>query len=195
MKKLPSISLFKGFTLIELMIAIAIIGVLAAVAIPAYLGYLRRSYLSEATSSISSIKSAEESYFSVNGCYIAAPSWPLSVPAGNSVAWDPVTVAQWQQSGLSVRPDRRVRFQYTVYATNSMTSTVACAAPADAALNVRTSGSGCVSNFSTALVPASIFPSNWYVVVARGDLNGNGVASNIISAIDDSAIINCSENE
>lgn len=199
MKKLIQALGTKGFTLIELMIAVAIIGVLSAVAIPVYLGYLRRSYLSEATSSISSIKSAEESYFSVNGCYIAAPAWPATVPSGNAVLWDPVTVIQWQQSGLSVRPDRRVRFSYQVYATNSMTVSEACAAvPADGVLNDRTSGVGgatCIQNFSTNLVPASIFPANWYVIVAQGDLNGDGVASNIISAIDDSTIINCNELE
>jgi len=198
MKKLIQALGTKGFTLIELMIAVAIIGVLSAVAIPAYLGYLRRSYLSEATSSISSIKSAEESYFSVNGCYIAAPAWPATVPSGNAVLWDPVTVIQWQQSGLSVRPDRRVRFSYRVYATSSMTELGPCAAPADGALNDRTSGVGgatCIQDFSTNLVPASIFPTNWYVIVAQGDLNGDGVASNIISAIDDSTIINCNELE
>jgi len=194
---------FAGFTLVELMIAIAVVSILAAVAIPTYLSYLRRSYLSEATSSISAIKSAEESYFSINGCYIAATPWPSVTPASNSMAWDPVTLSpvnQWGQGGLSVRPDRRVRFQYGVYASNSMTASSPCGAPADSSsswgnLNNRAGSVGCAGVLSTALVPASVFPSHWYVVVARGDLDGDGVTSNIISAIDDTSIINCDELE
>jgi prepilin-type N-terminal cleavage/methylation domain-containing protein len=200
MKRISNYAL--GFTLVELMIAIAVVSILAAVAIPAYLNYLRQSYLSEATSSISSIKSAEESYFSINGCYVAAAPWPAAVPVGCSVAWDPVTLDPnpWGRTGLSVRPDRRVRFQYAVYATNSLTTTSACAPAADTGtswgnLNSRAQGVGCVPNLSTNLVPASIFPTNWYVVVARGDLSGDGVSSNIISAIDDSSIIKCNEME
>lgn len=56
-----------GFTLIELMIVVAIIGILAAIAVPAYQDYLARAQASEALTSTAGLRSEVSVYLSENG--------------------------------------------------------------------------------------------------------------------------------
>jgi type IV pilus assembly protein PilA len=59
----------KGFTLIELMIVVAIIGILAAVAIPAYQNYVIRGQVTEGLSLASGWKTAISEYYAQNGSF------------------------------------------------------------------------------------------------------------------------------
>jgi len=62
----------KGFTLIELMIVVAIIGILAAIALPAYQDYTKRSHVSEGLSLASGSKTALTEFYSANGRWPSA---------------------------------------------------------------------------------------------------------------------------
>ena len=71
----------KGFTLIELMIVVAIIGILAAIAIPAYQNYTTRAQVSEALNMASSIKSELLATYGSSG---ACPTSPVDLGLDSS---------------------------------------------------------------------------------------------------------------
>ena len=79
MRKLSPLPRSCGFTLIELMIVVAVIGVLLAIGVPNYQEYLLRSKLTDAGSSLSQLRVTLEQYFQDNRTYDLAPA----APAGN----------------------------------------------------------------------------------------------------------------
>ena len=62
----------QGFTLIELMIVVAIIGILAAVAIPAYQDYTQRAQISESFTMVAGMKTGIAEFAQANGAYPTA---------------------------------------------------------------------------------------------------------------------------
>ena len=71
----------EGFTLIELMIVVAIIGILAAIAIPNFLTYQLKSRQAEAKTNLQAIKTSEIAFQAERGCYIG-----LAVELGQPLA-------------------------------------------------------------------------------------------------------------
>lgn len=85
----------KGFTLIELLVVVAIIGILAAVAIPQFSAYRAQGFNARASSDIRNLAMAQEAYFAANAAYTSnlggltgfsqSPGVTISVtPAGTS---------------------------------------------------------------------------------------------------------------
>jgi type IV pilus assembly protein PilE len=74
-----------GFTLVELMIVVAIIGVLAMIAVPSYNDYITRSKLQEAAATLADLRVKLESAYMDNRTYLDAGG-ACNVPGGNAPA-------------------------------------------------------------------------------------------------------------
>ena len=68
----------KGFTLVELLIVVVVIGILAGIAVPMYLGQRTKSMQSEATANLQALRLLEEQYFAENACYYATGGPPAA---------------------------------------------------------------------------------------------------------------------
>jgi type IV pilus assembly protein PilA len=107
----------KGFTLVELMIVVIIIGILAAVGVPLYLGYVRDAKTASAQATIAVIANAEKIYNQQNGKFIAnvdltivpndlnidvrdsVQNWTLSIPSADDTHFTVTAVGKGTKYG------------------------------------------------------------------------------------------------
>ena len=159
-----------GFTLIELMAVVAMVGILAMLATYSVKKYIASSKTSEAIQMIGSIKAAEETYKDETFSYLDVSTGlsksnaypPNFSPGRQKAAWGGAGpgLTGWQQ--LGVNPSGPVLFAY------------ACTAgPAAIGVASPSSDSG---NITITNWPATV-TTPWYVVKAYADLAGNGTAS------------------
>ncbi|MHB8893723.1 MAG: type IV pilin protein [Candidatus Geothermincolia bacterium] len=103
----------KGFTLVELMIVVAIIGILAAIAIPNFLQFRLKAKTSEAKSNLGAIRSTEVAYFAEWDFYVGNQAeTPSGGRAGltNKMSWDITT----RFSILGFAPEGSVFYDYAL---------------------------------------------------------------------------------
>ncbi|MGB8330750.1 MAG: prepilin-type N-terminal cleavage/methylation domain-containing protein [Polyangiales bacterium] len=142
-----------GFTTIELLIGVAIVGILAALAIPTFKSYVYKGRVAEAVTILNEIKTRQEAYRSRFGNYAAVSGggeWstanytPNTVPGAQPVTWP--SSPGWEELGLN--PPGSVRFRYATVAGQP-----GSAPPA---------GSNLDGN------------EFWFAAQAEGDLDGDG---------------------
>ncbi|NJD55538.1 MAG: prepilin-type N-terminal cleavage/methylation domain-containing protein [Nitrospirae bacterium] len=86
----------KGITLIELLITVAIVGLLAMIAIPGYLGQQKRAARTEAYTNLENLRLLEEQFYAENGRY--------TVSLGTCAKDNPGNITQIQQGGAALDP-------------------------------------------------------------------------------------------
>lgn len=101
----------QGFTLLEVLIAVTIIGILATIALPLFQAYQLRSKSAEAKSNLAAIQVAQEAYFSEFGVYVSAVPEPPAIPGPQARTFDGVT-SEFAEIGFA--PEGSVYFSYGV---------------------------------------------------------------------------------
>lgn len=153
-----------GFTLIELMAVVAIVGILAAVAVPAYRNYTTQARTTEATTLLPQIRLKLETYNLEFRRYLATTANPASTArifTGSKEIWQQQT--SWQNLGFQP-PQRGVYFQYRVNVGSNAPGGV----------------TGAQNTCRSVINPAAHYPpgtgSRWYTICALGNPAGSGGA-------------------
>jgi type IV pilus assembly protein PilA len=110
-----------GFTLIELMIVVAIIGILAAVAIPAFMDYMKKSKKTEASLQLNKIAKNNKTYFIANANFVTtdgviepgAAGGACSATGGKFPTVDWSSLAGWKDLDFQIDEPNLFSYVYT----------------------------------------------------------------------------------
>ena len=132
-----------GFTLIEIMISVAIVGILTAVALPAYRDYVLRARLTEAFSALAAIQPAAEQLWSNTRSFATVASVLPANTAGFTYAASSLTVSSYTVTATGA--GQTAGFVFTInQAGNRATTAVPTGWSANAACWVDKRGGKCV---------------------------------------------------
>ena len=130
-----SISASAGFTLVELMIVVAIVGILAAVALPAYTDYVVRGKIPEATANLATKRVQMEQFFQDNLTYANAPAcsadtnsspyFTFSCSAASATAFSLQAVGSGSMAGFTFTVDQS-NTKATTAVPSGWTTNAAC---------------------------------------------------------------------
>lgn len=117
----------KGFTLVELMIVVAIIGILATIAFPNYTQYVRRGKATEATANLSNLKNRMEQYYQDNRTYadtggLTAPCAPTSGAKSFTYDCEVQNATNFTLRATGVAAEGMTNFEFKVSEDGSKTS-------------------------------------------------------------------------
>jgi prepilin-type N-terminal cleavage/methylation domain-containing protein len=129
----------QGFTLIELMITVAIVAILTAIAIPNYRNYVIRGQLVDATTGLSAVRANMERYYQDNRSYLIGPTAP---PCGTLPAVAPIVAGNFTitctaganpdiftATAIGAAGTNAAGFTFTVDQNDAQTTVVAAPAP------------------------------------------------------------------
>ena len=192
----------KGFTLIELMIVVAIIGILAAIAIPNFLQYQMKARQTEARTNTMGIKTSMVSYAGTAGCIPSLPvagTRPVGVPSAAKQAWGvpipliaglcsagpPVGPVVGGFDDIGFVPSGNVFYLYQV---NAVAGAAALPLTVGQAAAVGPNRNAC--NNVAPGAPAAVLGAAGFQVYARGNLDGDALIS-YFSADDGTGATDC----